>query len=175
MIIFKPGGFFFFVIWTAGFKTDLSKNLAATSSLNCKMKSCSIFNKTCQQLLVHFYIKIIYLFKYLLTSPLMSLKHGNSVKTSEDLSLLWTILWRYSNVIFIFCFMMSSSDEYFINDMASLHCSSVRVISDWKDAFLLANGPPPASWCGALLLCDELFLCMVLSLHAKYPVPLSGS
>lgn len=106
--------------------------------------------------------------KYSITRPLTSLKRGNSVKTSEDFSSSRTILRRYSNVIFIFCLIVASSEEWFMKDMASLHCSSFRIISGLNEAALLAVGPPPVSWPGDLMLSDDaLFLWMVFSLHAK--------
>lgn len=103
-----------------------------------------------------------------ITRPLMSLKRGNSVKTSVDFSSSRTILVRYWNVSFILCLIAASSEECFKKDMASLHWSSLRVISGLNETSLLAVGPPPVSWRDdPLLSVEALFLWIVLSLHAK--------
>lgn len=60
-----------------------------------------------------------------------------------------------------------ASLQYLIKAMASLHCSSVKVISGLTEASLLAAGPPVSSRDDPLLCDEALLLCTVLSLHAR--------
>lgn len=76
----------------------------------------------------------------------MSLNRGKTVNISLDCMGSRTMLWRKSNVNFIFFLMASSSEEWLMNATASLHSSSLKMVSGLNSDCLFTVGPPdPAS------------------------------